>query len=122
SRYGRHSLSPAGHFYHFMKSNINANDLIIFAQVIDAGSFSLAAERIDMPKSTISRRISELETELGARLIVRSTRKLKITNFGEGVLQHARLLARQTDMAISYAKSCRSTPQGTLRVSFPPHF
>lgn len=102
--------------------SLNANDLILFAQVMEAGSFSAAAERIGLPKSTLSRRISGLETELGERLITRSTRKLMITDFGSEVLEHARRLVDETECTAAFALNRQATPQGTLRVSFPPDF
>jgi DNA-binding transcriptional LysR family regulator len=101
---------------------LNANDLILFAQVMDSGSFSAAADRIGLPKSTLSRRISGLETELGERLITRSTRKLMITEFGSEVLEHARRLVNETETTMAFALNRQATPQGTLRVSFPPDF
>ncbi len=101
---------------------LNANDLILFAQVMDAGSFSAAADRIGLPKSTLSRRISGLETELGERLITRSTRKLVITDFGREVLEHARRLVDETECTAAFALNRQATPQGTLRLSFPPDF
>jgi hypothetical protein len=54
----------------------------LFAAVIDAKSFSGATQRLKMPTSTMSRRIADLEKELGARLLERSTRKLRMTDLG----------------------------------------
>jgi DNA-binding transcriptional LysR family regulator len=71
--------------------NLDANDLILFAQLMDAGSFSRAAERAGLPKSTLSRRITGLESRLGERLVNRSTRRLAITEFGERILESPRL-------------------------------
>ena len=102
--------------------SLTANDLILFAHVIDAGSFSRAADRIGLPKSTLSRRITQLENELGERLLTRTTRKLTITDFGERILEHARRLAEETDAAQSLALHRQVVPQGTLRVSLPPEF
>lgn len=102
--------------------SINANDLILFAHVMDAGSFSQAAERLELPKSTLSRRITELETNLGERLIVRSTRQLVITDFGEGILEYAQRLLEEKDAAAAFALHRQATPQGKLRVSMPPEF
>ena len=101
---------------------MTANDLILFAHVIDAGSFSRAAERIGLPKSTLSRRITRLENQLGERLITRSTRSLTITDFGERMLEHARRLLEETEAARSLALHRQVVPQGTLRVSLPPEF
>ncbi len=64
----------------------NANDLLIFARVADTGSFSRAAEQLDLPKSTLSRRISLLEERLGERLLLRSTRRLSLTDYGQQLL------------------------------------
>lgn len=102
--------------------SLTANDLILFAHVIDAGSFSRAAERTGLPKSTLSRRITQLENQLGERLLTRTTRKLTITDFGERILEHARRVGEETDAAQSLALHRQVTPQGTLRVSLPPEF
>lgn len=101
---------------------VTANDLILFAHVIEAGSFSQAAERIGLPKSTLSRRITHLEDELGERLITRSTRKLTITDFGERMFEHARRLLDETEAARSLALHRQVVPQGTLKVSLPSEF
>ncbi|MFL6720015.1 MAG: LysR family transcriptional regulator, partial [Burkholderiaceae bacterium] len=53
--------------------NIEPNDLLLFAQVVAAGSFSRAAERAGLPKSTVSRRLALLEAQLGERLLLRTT-------------------------------------------------
>src|SRR5690606_26947216 len=102
--------------------SLTANDLILFAHVIDAGSFSRAADRTGLPKSTLSRRITQLENQLGERLLTRSTRKLTITDFGESILEHARRLLEETEAAKSLALHRQVVPQGTLRVSLPPEF
>ena len=65
------------------------NSLAIFAQVVEANSFSEAARRMKMPTSTVSRRVAELESQLGVRLIERSTRSLRLTDIGSEVLEHA---------------------------------
>ena len=70
--------------------NVEPNDLLLFARVVDEGSFSRAAERLGLPKSTVSRRLSALEAQLGERLLLRTTRKLTVTDFGLAVLEHAR--------------------------------
>jgi DNA-binding transcriptional LysR family regulator len=102
--------------------SLDANDLILFAQVIEAGSFSRAAERCGLPKSTLSRRITQLETKLGERLLTRSTRRLAITEFGEQILDHAKRLLEETEAASAMALHRQGTPRGVLRVSLPPDF
>ena len=100
----------------------DADDLLLFARVAEAGSFSRAAERVQLPKSTVSRRIAALEKRLGERLLQRTTRKLVITEFGQGVLDHARALSEEVDAALAFALSRQSRPSGRLRVSMPGDF
>lgn len=102
--------------------SLDANDLILFAHVIDSGSFARAAERCGLPKSTLSRRITALETKLGERLLQRSTRRLSITEFGERILEHAKRLLEESEAASAIAEHRQDTPQGLLRVSLPPDF
>ena len=63
---------------------MDLNALVVFAKVVEANSFSEAARRLQMPISTVSRRIAELEDELGVRLLDRSTRNLRLTELGAG--------------------------------------
>jgi len=102
--------------------SLDANDLILFAHIMEAGSFSRAAERTGLPKSTLSRRITALETKLGERLLTRSTRRLSITEFGERILDHAKRLLEETEAASAMALHRQGTPRGVLRVSMPPDF
>jgi DNA-binding transcriptional LysR family regulator len=102
--------------------SLDANDLILFAHVMESGSFSRAAERTGLPKSTLSRRITALEAKLGERLLTRSTRRLAITEFGERILDHARRLLEETEAASAMALHRQATPRGVLRVSMPPDF
>lgn len=100
----------------------DADDLLLFARVMEAGSFSRAAERVHWPKSTVSRRIAALETRLGEKLLQRSTRKLALTDFGAGVLEHARVVAGEVDGALALALHRQQKPSGRLRVSMPADF
>jgi DNA-binding transcriptional LysR family regulator len=101
---------------------LDANDLLLFARVAESGSFSRAAERVQLPKSTVSRRVAALEKRLGEQLLQRSTRKLSITDFGMGVLDHARALAAEVDGAQALAQHRQAKPSGRLRVSMPADF
>src|SRR5258708_39401528 len=65
------------------------NSLMIFAKVVEANSFSKAARRLEMPISSVSRRVADLEGQLGVRLLERSTRSLRLTDVGSEVLEHA---------------------------------
>jgi DNA-binding transcriptional LysR family regulator len=100
----------------------DADDLLLFARVAESGSFSRAAERVQLPKSTVSRRIAALEKRLGERLLQRTTRKLVITEFGQGVLEHARTMSEEVDAALAFALSRQARPSGRLRVSMPGDF
>ncbi len=99
-----------------------ADDLIIFANIVDAGSFTRASERTGIPKSTMSRRLAELENELGGQLLQRTTRQLTLTELGISMLDYARHLQEQTLAAKDLAQNRHTKPQGTLRISLPPEF
>ena len=100
----------------------DADDLLLFARVAESGSFSRAADRVQLPKSTVSRRIAALEKRLGERLLQRTTRKLVITEFGQGVLDHARAMSEEVDAALAFALSRQARPSGRLRVTMPGDF
>lgn len=102
--------------------NLYANDLILFAHIVDAGSFTRASDLTGLPKSTLSRRLAELENVFGERLMQRSTRRLVLTEFGERMLEYARRLVDDTEAATALALHRQVTPQGVLRVSFPPEY
>jgi DNA-binding transcriptional LysR family regulator len=96
---------------------LNPNDLLIFARVADAGSFSKAAERLGLPKSTVSRRVALLEEQLGERLMVRSTRRSSFTEFGLQLLEYARQVAAEVDAVAALREHRQAQPTGRLRVS-----
>lgn len=100
--------------------SIDANDLILFARVVEAGSFSSTTALTGLPKSTVSRRIAQLESRLGERLLVRNTRRLVISEFGERILEHARRLREEAEAALDFALHRQDTPCGVLRVSMMP--
>ncbi len=102
-----------------MTPRLEPNDLLLFARVVDEGSFSRAAERLDLPKSTVSRRVAALEAQLGERLLLRTTRKLTVTDFGHSVLEHAHHVADEVEAAASLAQNRQVEPSGRLRVSMP---
>ncbi|MEW6164932.1 MAG: LysR family transcriptional regulator, partial [Pseudomonadota bacterium] len=78
---------------------VEPNDLLLFARIVEAGSFSRAAERVNQPKSTVSRRIALLESRLGERLLQRTTRKLVVTEFGASLLEHAQRVLEESEAA-----------------------
>ncbi|HAT29910.1 MAG TPA: LysR family transcriptional regulator [Janthinobacterium sp.] len=102
--------------------DIDPGDLLLFARIVECGSFSRAAARVDLPKSTVSRRIGLLETRLGQRLLQRTTRKLVLTEFGASLLEHARRVADETEAAGALAQHRQLAPSGRLRISMPADF
>ncbi len=98
----------------------DADDLIMFAELVQAGGFSALSRQRDLPKSTISRRIAALENRLGQRLLTRTTRRLVLTDFGQRLLEHARGLQEQWAAAHALVQHEQIRPQGLLRVSLPP--
>ncbi|WP_199873163.1 LysR family transcriptional regulator [Ideonella sp. A 288] len=98
---------------------IDPNDLLIFARVAELGSFSRAAERLGLPKSTVSRRLAALEQRVGERLLLRTTRRQTITEFGQQMLEHARQVVAEVDAVAALSESRLAAPGGRLRVSMP---
>lgn len=103
-------------------NHIDPNDLLVFAHIVDAGTLTRAAEQLGLPKSTVSRRLTQLELRLGERLLLRTTRKLTLTDFGHGIIAHARQIASEVDAASALAENRRARPTGRLRVSMPADF
>ena len=103
-------------------ANIDPNDLLIFANVAELGSFSRAAERMGLPKSTVSRRLAALEQRLGERLLLRTTRRQSLTEFGQQLLEHARQVASEVEAVTALSERRQATPSGRLRVSMPSDF
>lgn len=101
---------------------LEPNDLLLFARVVDEGSFSRAAQRLEMPKSSLSRRIAGLEAQLGERLLLRTTRKLTVTDFGHSVLAHAHQITAEVDAALALTQHRQAEPSGRLRVSMAADF
>src|SRR5271155_2889355 len=99
---------------------MDLNSLSIFARVVEVKSFSEAARRLKMPVSTVSRRIAELEAQLGVRLLERSTRSLRLTDVGSEVLEHAQRTAELSDAVDNIVSNVVSNVSGVLRLSAPP--
>lgn len=98
---------------------IDLNDLLYFAEVADRGGFAAASRSLGIPKSKLSRRVAELESRLGVRLLQRTTRKLSLTEAGESYLSHCIAMREQADAAEEAVARVRSEPRGTVRVTCP---
>lgn len=104
------------------EERLSADDLLIFARVAELGSFTAAAERLGRPKSTVSRRVSALEEQLGERLLMRTTRQMHLTDFGHVLLEHAQTVAHEVSAAWALSEERKLEPGGRLRVSIPSDF
>ena len=100
-----------------MATDLNA--LQVFVKVVHAGSFTGAALALDMPKSTVSQRVSELEQRLGARLLQRTTRKLSLTDQGRIYYDHCLRIFAEIDEADRAVTSLQERPCGLLRITVP---
>ncbi len=98
---------------------MDLNDILVFAKVVQAGSFIAAARELEMPKSTVSRRISALEARLGARLLQRTTRSLNLTDVGRTYYHYAMRIAGEAEEAERAVTRMQATPQGLLRLTVP---
>lgn len=90
--------------------------------VVDGGSLSAASRSLGMPLPTISRRVSDLETHLGSRLLVRTSRKLVLTEAGEAFTAVARRLLDDLADAERAASGEYREPRGALLVTAPIMF
>jgi DNA-binding transcriptional LysR family regulator len=97
------------------------NSLMIFAAVVKAKSFSEAARRLKMPLASVSRRVADLEAELGVRLLERSTRSLRLTEVGAEVLEYADRSLEICEAVDSIVSNHKATVSGVLRLSAPPN-
>ncbi|AOY90669.1 LysR family transcriptional regulator [Cupriavidus sp. USMAA2-4] len=95
------------------------NDLSLFAQVVRHGSFSAASRATGVPKSRLSRRIAQLEKELGMQLLRRTTRQVRVTPVGEAYYERCNAMLKEAEAAREVIELAREQPGGTLRVSCP---
>jgi len=98
---------------------IDLNDMLLFAKVVNAGSFTAAARELGMPKSTLSRRISNLEAQLDSRLLHRTTRSLRLTDIGAEFYERCLRVVGEAKEAENLISRNRDEPHGLLRVTGP---
>lgn len=104
------------------QKNISADDMILFAAIAEQESLVRAAELLGMPKATVSRRLTNLEELLGQRLLIRTTRRLTLTEFGQEFLDHSRRVAEEVSTVQDFVRSQDVQPRGRLRVSMPEDY
>jgi DNA-binding transcriptional LysR family regulator len=95
------------------------DDLYLFAKVVEHGGFAVAARALGMPKSTLGRRISQLEERLGVRLVHRSTRHFKTTDIGQIYYSHCAAVSAEAEAAQEAIERIHAAPRGTIRISCP---
>jgi DNA-binding transcriptional LysR family regulator len=94
---------------------LDLNDFLYFVQVVDRGGFTAAGRTLRIPKSTLSHRIQQLETNLGVRLLNRTSRRFGITDAGGEFYRHAVLMLREAELAETAIRHRLSEPAGTVR-------
>jgi DNA-binding transcriptional LysR family regulator len=100
---------------------MDLNEIAVFTRVVQAGSFTAAAKALGMPKSTVSRKVADLEERLAARLLQRTTRKLSLTDAGRLYFDHGVRIVHELEAAETAVGSLQSRPRGLLRVTAGPN-
>lgn len=95
------------------------NDLYYFAMVVEHGGFAAAERALGIPKSRLSRRIAQLETDMGVRLLQRSTRRFAVTEVGQSVQRHAQAMLSEAQSAREAVDRLSAEPRGVVKVSCP---
>ncbi len=97
-------------------------DIAVFVQVVDSGSFTAAAERLNISKSVVSKYVTRLEDRLGARLLNRTTRRLSLTEVGRVFYERSRKGLADIEDAQAEVSRLQGKPRGTLRINAPMSF
>jgi DNA-binding transcriptional LysR family regulator len=100
----------------------DVNDTLVFVRVVQEGSFTAAAHALQIPKTTVSRRVLELEKHVGAQLLRRTTRKLSVTEAGAIYYENCRGIAATLEHAEGEVHKLRDGPRGWLRLTMPYSF
>jgi DNA-binding transcriptional LysR family regulator len=101
---------------------MNLEQLNVFVKVVQAGSFTRAAEVLQSQKSHLSRVVSQLEQQLGAKLLERTTRSLRVTEVGKELFERAVGILGAVEDTQRMAQSMNAEPRGTLRLTSPVEF
>src|SRR5690349_11996049 len=101
---------------------MDLNEIVVFAKVVETGSFTAAAEALGLPKSTVSRKVAQLEERLDARLLQRTTRKLSLTEIGRAYYERCQRIVADIAAAETLVGELQSAPRGLLRITAPVDF
>ena len=103
-----------------MKNTLSS--MSVFAEVVEARSFSAAAAKLDISKSLASRHVTALERSLSVKLLNRSTRKLSLTEAGATFYDHCARIVQEAELAVQRVTQTQSEPAGLVRVTAVPAF
>lgn len=98
------------------------NAMQLFVRVAETGSFTAAADQLDVARSVVTRHISALEKQLGTKLMTRSTRSLTLTTAGSAYLEKCRVILNMVDAAESSLLEEKTEPRGRIRLGLPLSF
>ncbi len=96
---------------------MDLNDIVVFTKVAETKSFTGAADALGLPKSTVSRKLAQLEERLGVRLVQRTTRKLALTDIGETYYERCSRIVQDVLAAEQLVTDMQATPRGRLRIT-----
>lgn len=99
--------------------NMSLDEMATFAEVVNCGNFTKAANKTGIPVSTISRRIADLEARLNIQLLYRTTRQQSLTDIGKVYFNHCSQMLRDAEMAEMAVQNLKAEPSGLLRVTTP---
>ena len=104
-----------------MEQNLpfDVDALLIFGKVVESRSLSKAAALLGMPKSTVSRKLTKLESDLGIKLLRKNTHQLTVTDLGEKVYDHAVNILAEANGVRALVEGSRQEPQGSCEVAIP---
>lgn len=98
---------------------MDLNSIAVFVKIVEAGSLSAAASLLKMPKTTVSKRLADLEEALGIALIQRTTRRLHLTEAGSRYLAHCQAAMQELEAGRAELTSASARPRGLLRITAP---
>jgi DNA-binding transcriptional LysR family regulator len=101
----------------YMDNRIDLNAVAIFVRIVETGSLSAAARLLQIPKTTVSKRLADLEESLGVALITRTTRNLRVTDAGKTYFEHSQAAVRRLEQGRVEMSSVREHPSGLLKIT-----